>query len=174
MPFNRLDHLQRNMKTPVPSSTQWDILDERVEWVRPAYDELVRIAAQGEILHNDDSYVRILAFMGKRRAALALAGKLPDPERTGLFTTGIVSIVAAVGVIALFFTGRKHAGENLERLLDLREEALGPPIQMSDALSRNLPKGQQRNAAEVAARPAEWMPWNYAEAVARVRAGVAA
>lgn len=45
--------------------------------------------------------------MGKRRAELLAHGALPDPDRTGLFTTGIVSITAA-GPIALFFSGRKH------------------------------------------------------------------
>jgi transposase len=41
----------------------------------------------------------------------------------------------------LFFTGRKHAGENLVDVLLKRDVNLPPPIQMSDALSRNLPKG---------------------------------
>jgi transposase len=143
MPFNRLDHVQSDMQTPVPSSTQWDVINERVELVRPAYDELVRLAAQAPVLHNDDSYVRILQFMGKRRAALLAKGKLPDPERTGLFTTAIIAFVATIGTIALFFTGRKHGGENLAELLRQRAAELAPPIQMSDALSRNLPKGHK-------------------------------
>ena len=42
--------------------------------------------------------------------------------------------------MALFFTGRRHAGENLAQVLAQRAAALGPPIQMCDALSRNLPK----------------------------------
>lgn len=142
-PFNRLEHLQKNLDTPVPSSTQWDIVNQRVELVRPVFNELVRLAAQGNVLHNDDSYVRILEFMGKRRADLLAKGKLPDPERTGLFTTAIVAVVAAVGAIALFFTGRKHAGENLALVLKQRAADLPPPIQMGDALSRNLPKGHQ-------------------------------
>ena len=40
--------------------------------------------------------------------------------------------------IHLFFTGRKHAGENLGELLKKRDKDSSPPIQMSDALSRNL------------------------------------
>jgi hypothetical protein len=32
--------------------------------------------------------------MGKRGAELVAQGELPDPDRTGLFTTGIVSITA--------------------------------------------------------------------------------
>lgn len=143
LPFNRLDHLQRNLDTPLPASTQWDLVNEAATLVEPAYDELVRTAAQGKVLHNDDSYTRILELMGERRAKLLATGKLPDPERTGLFTTAVVSIVAAIGTVALFFTGRKHAGENLALVLEQRAKDLPPPIQMGDALTRNLPKGHK-------------------------------
>jgi transposase len=76
--------------------------------------------------------------MGKRRSELLAAGDLDLPERTGLFTTGIVARSAA-GPIALFASGRQHAGENLADLLDQRDPALAPPIQMCDGLTRNLP-----------------------------------
>jgi len=141
MPGNRLEQLQSNLRSPVPATTQWQVINERVKLVQPAYDELNRQAAQGDVLHNDDSYMRILAFMGKRRAALLAAGNLPDPDRTGMFTTAIVSNVPSIGNIALFFTGRKHAGENLEQLLLLRDALRDAPILMSDALSRNVPDG---------------------------------
>jgi hypothetical protein len=62
-----------------------------------------------------------------------------SPERTGVFTSGIVWI-AGDRRIALFFTGCKHAGENLAAILMQRPEGLSPPIQMCDALSRNEPK----------------------------------
>jgi transposase len=143
MPFYRLDHLQRDLETPVPSSTQWDVLDQRVELVRPAYDELFRQAAQGSVMHNDDTFVRILELMGKRKAALLASGGFEDPERTGLFTTAIVSVAEGRPPIALFATGRKHAGENLTVLLEQRAADLGLPIHMCDALARNLPKGHE-------------------------------
>jgi transposase len=143
VPFHRLDQLQRDLDTPLPASTQWDLVHQSVALVEPAYDELLRTAAQGKVLHNDDSYVRILELMGERRAKLLAGGKLPDPERTGLFTTAVVSIVADIGAIALFFTGRKHAGENLALVLDKRATNLPPPIQMGDALTRNLPVGHK-------------------------------
>ena len=60
-------------------------------------------------------------------------------ERTGIFTSGIVSTKEG-RQIALFFTGRKHAGENLADVLRRRAAVLSSPIQMCDALSRNLPK----------------------------------
>ena len=82
----------------------------------------------------------ILALMGKRREELLAAGALPDPERTGLFTTATVSITGE-GPIALFATGRKHAGENLTKLLAQRDAAASPPIHMCDGLDRNRPNG---------------------------------
>jgi transposase len=142
VPFHRLEQLQRQLGAPVPASTQWDVVHARVEEVYPAYQELVRRAAQGSVVHNDDTYNRILQFMGKRRAALLRHGGLPDPERTGLFTTGIVAVTER-RTIALFFTGRKHAGENLAAVLDHRPPGLGPPTLICDALARNLPPEHQ-------------------------------
>ncbi len=140
MPLHRLARLQDHLQTPVPTSTQWDLIDAHGELVQPVYDELVHVAAQGEVLHHDDSYVRILEFMGKRRAALVANGALPAPERTGLFTTAVVSIIAGVGRIAVLFSGRRHAGENLDDVLAHRCPELSPPIAMSDALNRNVPQ----------------------------------
>src|SRR5207245_5449841 len=64
-------------------------------------------------------------------------------ERTGVFTSGIVSIGEGHR-IGLYFTGRKHAGENLAAVLKQRAAGLPAPIQMCDALSRNLPKLPQK------------------------------
>ena len=59
-------------------------------------------------------------------------------KRKGMFTTAIVARTEEQ-TIACFFTGSNHAGENLEDLLSRRIAQLPPPIQMCDALSRNLP-----------------------------------
>ena len=56
----------------------------------------------------------------------------------GLFTSGVVALRDGHRV-ALFFSGRRHAGENLAQVLKHRAAELPPPIQMCDALSRNLP-----------------------------------
>lgn len=140
MPLNRLAHLQKNMQAPVPASTQWEVVRDRAKDLQPVYDELVRRAASGRVVHNDDTHARILAFMGERRAELVKDGELPNPERTGLFTTGVVAETSD-GAVALFFTGRQHAGENLADVLAERARELGPPVQMCDGLDRNLPKG---------------------------------
>jgi transposase len=138
VPLNRLERMQRFLGVPVPASTQWEVARDHLSEVLPVYNVLVSLAANAPVLQNDDTYVRILDLMGKRRTALVAADALDLPDRTGLFTTGIVAR-AAEGPIALFASGRQHAGENLADLLDLRDPTLPPPIQMCDGLARNLP-----------------------------------
>ncbi|EQD72065.1 transposase IS66, partial [mine drainage metagenome] len=127
-PFYRLEQLESQLGIPLPATTQWEIVEEAAELLRPAHEELVRQAAQGEVLHNDDTGMRVLH----------LAREPADP-RTGVFTSGVVSI-AEGRRIALFFTGPQHAGENLADVLQRRAPKLPAPIQMCDALSRNTPK----------------------------------
>jgi transposase len=135
LPFARLASLQGGYGIPLPESTQYEILQEAALALRPIFDELIRQAAQGEVLHNDDTAMPILAQPPAAEAADAVPGK----ARTGTFTSAIVARVAD-HQIALFFTGRRHAGENLAAVLAHRAADLDAPIQMCDALSRNLPK----------------------------------
>ena len=142
LPFNRLDGLQGDLGVPLPASTQWDIVQAVAASLAPAFAELIRQAAQGEVLHNDDTTVKILELMGERARQEALAravGDVGDAEqRRGLYTSGVVALRDGHRV-ALFFSGRRHAGENLAQVLAHRAAQLPPPIQMCDALSRNLP-----------------------------------
>ena len=141
MPHHRLEQIQANLDTPVPASTQSEAVIERAEDLRPLHDEMRRQAAQAPLLHGDDTRGPILEFKGRRRATSVEKGELPNPERTGVFTTGIVAILNKEIKVALFETGRLHAGENMSALLDLRLPGLPPPVLMSDALSWNPPKG---------------------------------
>jgi hypothetical protein len=128
MPFYRLQKLEDLLGIPLPASTQWEIVEEAAEVIKAARDELIRQAAQGEVLHNDDTSMRVLAMVRE-----------PSDDRTGVFTSGIVSTKQGQK-IALYFTGRQHAGENLRDVLAHRKGELARPIQMCDALSRNTPK----------------------------------
>ena len=128
MPFYRLEKLEHLLGIPLPASTQWEIVEEAAEVIKAARDELIRQAAQGEVLHNDDTSMRVLHL-----------AREPSDERTGVFTSGIVSTKQGQR-IALYFTGRQHAGENLRDVLHYRVANLGAPLQMCDALSRNTPK----------------------------------
>src|ERR1700722_1063929 len=128
MPFYRLEKLEHLLGFPLPASTQWEIVEEAAEVIKAARDELIRQAAQGEVLHNDDTSMRVLRL-----------AREPSDDRTGVFTSGIVSTQQG-RKIALYFTGRQHAGENLRDVLQHRSADLAPPLQMCDALSRNTPK----------------------------------
>ena len=106
LPFHRLERLQRSVGIPLPVSTQWDIVRDAAERIAPAYQELIRQAAQGEVLYNDDTSIKILSLMKES------AFDEEYSDRTGIFTSGIVSTREGRR-IALFFTGRQNAGENL-------------------------------------------------------------
>jgi transposase len=127
-PFYRLEQLEKQLGIPLPAATQWGIVQEAAQLIKPARDELIRQSAQGTVVHNDDTSMRVLRL---KRDPL-------DP-RTGVFTSGIVS-VGQGWKIALYFTGPRHAGENIAEVLKQRRTELPSPIQMCDALSRNVPR----------------------------------
>ena len=129
MPFYRLEQLQGSCGIPLAASTQWEIAEQMANQIYPVYPELIRQAAQGDVVYNDDTTMKILALMQNN-------DRQDQSERKGIFTTGIVSTLNDQK-IALFYTGRKHAGENLADLLQQRQSDRSPPIQMCDALSRN-------------------------------------
>ena len=128
IPLNRLESMEKMFGVPFPTSTQWDILEDAGVTLRPIFEELKRQAAQCDVLHNDDTRAQIIELT-----------RPAGDKRTGTFTSGIVASTDH-HKIAVFFTGRKHAGENLKDILMERSLALEPPIQMADAAARNAPK----------------------------------
>jgi hypothetical protein len=126
--------LQDSLGIPLPASTQWEVVSEAAKLLEPAHLELVRQAAQGEVVHNDDTTMKVLELDEQIRKQAA--GEDDFDGRTGVFTSGIVS-TAQGHRIALFFTGRQHAGENLADVLAERANELSAPIQMCDALAQN-------------------------------------
>ena len=125
VPFKRLERLEGNLGIPLPAATQWGVAEKAALGLRSAYDELIRQAALGEVMHNDDTGMRIIR----------LAREPADP-RTGIFTSGIVSLGPGWKIV-LYFSGAKHAGENLAEVLRQRPAGLAPLIHMCDALSWN-------------------------------------
>ena len=133
LPLYRMDKWQTHFGLPLPASTQWELIEAASATPALVYDALNGIAAQGRLLHHDDTTMRVQSL----RQQLIQAPPPPTGQkRTGIFTTSIVSQVGAHRV-ALFFTGDKHAGENLDQLLQRRAAGLEKPLQMCDGLSRN-------------------------------------
>jgi len=127
LPHNRIESLQQIFGIPLPVSTQWELVLWAAGLLQPAHAELIRQAAQGELLHNDDTPMRILKKVARE-------GK---EGRKAVQTTALLSH-RGPHRIALFLTGMRHAGENLEAILKLRAEELARPIQMCDGLAANL------------------------------------
>ena len=133
LPFNRIEQLQKAMRVPLPAATQWDLVNGAIPQLLPAHEQLIDQAAQGTVLHNDDTTMKLLELTAEQRAA-ALGEEAEG--RTGVFTSGIVSIGEGRKIV-LFFTGARHAGENLAAVLKRRAAQLPIPIQMCDGSSSN-------------------------------------
>jgi transposase len=139
LPFYRIEGYQAMLGVPMPDATQWDQIERVGDCCYVVFECLETLAAQGELIHQDDTSVRILTLMQENqqiRAAAAAQGLSRAKERTGMFTTALVVRVGE-RLICLYYSGRAHAGENLAALLEQRESDLEPPLAMSDALSRN-------------------------------------
>ena len=126
LPYYRQESLFKCLSTPIAVSTQYELAADAEYRLRPLYNRLLHWAAQGQLAYFDDTSMKILRFERNNK-----------DSRTGLFTTGVVSESSDFKV-ALLFTGRNHAGENMKKLDDRREPDLPAMIRMSDALSRNF------------------------------------
>jgi transposase len=97
--------------------------------VHPVFRHLEELVSRGDVLCADDTGVKILDLVRDNRTKA-------EGERTGTYTTGIVSRVEG-RQIALYRSGRRHAGENVGRLPAERPGGLPVPVQIGDALARN-------------------------------------
>ena len=131
VPFTRFSYFLKNLGAPIPRSTMSDLVFAAAAVFDPVLDELMRQAAQGELIYQDDTVMKIL----DRHDLIKKRGK-GQKERKGTYTTGLIAKVGQHKV-ALFITGQQHAGENLADLLKLRSADLAKPIQMCDALAAN-------------------------------------
>jgi hypothetical protein len=136
MAMNRIVEQQKMFQIPLPLGTQYGLIDACYQDIgAPIMSELIRQAAMGGVVYNDDTPGRILDLkqeIKERQDALPIGEKI----RTGIFTTGIVSTREG-RTIVLYATGNKHAGENLFDILVHRPSDMPAPIQMCDALSSN-------------------------------------
>lgn len=130
LPHYRLARLQESLGVPLPESTQWEVMLPVAQAAEPAFQELIRQAAQAAVLYVDDTKMRVRELRKKGEGGI-------DPKRKGTFTTAVVGELSGKTAVT-FFTGWKHAGENLSEVLRHRAAGLEPPIQMCDALSRNF------------------------------------
>lgn len=130
MPHNRLAQWQGWAGVPLPASTQFERVEAMAKVAFPVVRHLSTLAANRPLLQSDDTGARILSLQEENRT------RGPD-ERTGVFTTGIVArgLDSTLPPIVLYASGRRHAGENVDRLLKQRSDECGELIHMADASS---------------------------------------
>jgi transposase len=131
VPFYRQENFQALLNFPLPDSTQWDLIEKVAQYCWGVFNYLKYLAANGQLIHNDDTTLKILDHIKKIKHEVL--------ERVGMFTTGIFAEYQG-HPIALFLNGTQHAGENLNALLERRDPGKSDIIQMCDGLSRNTPK----------------------------------
>ena len=139
VPGYRLQGYQAMLGVPVADATQWDQIEVVGDCAYKVFEQMEREAAQGELIFQDDTAVRILSLIKENRGLLAAAqaqGLSTPNERTGMHATALAVKVGEHTAI-LYYSSRRHAGENLQGLLDKREAGRAKPLAMSDALSSN-------------------------------------
>ncbi len=142
VPFYRQGQIQDILGTPISPSEIWEMTEDVADAVQPVYAVMCEHASSAELVQNDDTKARILSVMKDREER---KGTPEEDKRTGIFTTAILTVLQNIDVkIALFFTGVKHAGENLDDLLNKRPKALSTPIQQCDG-GHNMPKHHETN-----------------------------
>ena len=132
VPFYRQEQYQKIQGIRLPASTQWECVESVANCVYPVFSVLETLAANDQNVNHDDTRVKILSIMKEHKLN-------PDEKRKGMYTTCIFSTTDD-RKICLYYSGKKHGGENLLDLLQKRDQSLPPPIQMCDALSANMPK----------------------------------
>jgi transposase len=130
MPHHRLEQWQAWAGVPLPASSQFERVEAMANAVLPVFRCLEQLAADRPVLLSDDTGARILSLLAENRTR-------GPSERTGIFTTGLVArgLDDSSPPIVLYASGRRHAGENVDRLLRLRAARRGMPIHMADASS---------------------------------------
>lgn len=124
-PFHRQAMHYTALGVPISASVLWEVVSSAIPSIEPAYNHLFQVAAESDVGVFDDTRMPILDFE-----------RGPDDKRTGLHATGIHATKGDIQV-ALFVTGRNHAGENRAELLKKRPPELAKMLQMSDALAAN-------------------------------------
>jgi len=140
MPFYRLAQMQESCGVPISESVMFERSEEVANRLLPVYLMLEKEAANGEVIHTDDTGVKILSCLKEKPEE--------GSERRATHTTGIVVRTRDERLIALYASGKRHAGENLDRLLERRGAGLEAPIHMADALAANWSGKQNKIGAK--------------------------
>ena len=114
VPHERLAFYLKKVGPKLPKSTQWEQIEKLARPCVHLFEKLKEEAAKGKVIYNDDTFAKIQSEGVKK-----------------LYSTAIYSV--GKKKITLFMTGKKHAGRNMNELLDKRPDDLDKVITMNDA-----------------------------------------
>ena len=144
-PFKRLEALHRGWGVPLPDANQWRVSDAADDWLAPLYRAVERHAIQqATTLRFDDTgslIVDVARQIHREIQALDSVGASTRQVRTGINATCCYLETAQAKVI-LFFTGRHHAGEVVDQLLQHRRASAQKLVAVTDAASKNFAHDQ--------------------------------
>lgn len=131
MPFYRQEQLQQSFGVPLPSSTQWDLINKAHHPLVKLYDEFKQIVANAKGICVDDTHAKIIEVVTSNKKVSHKS------ERKGCHTTGIIGVNDDHSVY-LYATNDEAAGKTLAPILTLRDPGLPTPFMMCDALAANI------------------------------------
>jgi transposase len=94
LPHYRLDRMQADLGVRLPASTQGELMAQAGQALEPVQEALITLAAQGKVIHNDDTTMRVQSLVKEANSSAQ------GPERTGIFTTGLLSQVLSLTTFA--------------------------------------------------------------------------
>lgn len=141
IPLYRLEAWQNIQSLPISDSEMWEWTEDVALILQPVHQALTQIAGSSRVIHNDDTTAKVLDLMAenvliKKEEALNPKIKQKDKKRVGIYTTALLA-KQDDHEIAIYVTGRKNAGENLDDLMDNRSKDLEKPVQACDASTSN-------------------------------------
>jgi hypothetical protein len=140
-PLKRLESLHNGWGVPLPDSNQWRMIDVSDDLLAPLYSAVERHGIQSAVnLRIDDTGAMVISLRRQIQAEIAALESIGDSTRdvrTGINATGVY-IETPEGVVLLFFTGRHHAGEMIDRLLQHREKSKPKLVKVTDGASKNF------------------------------------
>jgi hypothetical protein len=144
MPSKRMEALQEGWGIPMPHANQWTLADSCADLLMPLHKALEKHGVRNALaLRIDDTGSMIIGVRRKIRAevaALEALGASTDDVRTGINATGVY-LDTDQGKVLLFFTGRHHASEIIDRILEHRRTAQHNGkklVKVSDAATKNF------------------------------------
>jgi hypothetical protein len=140
-PFKRIEALHQGWGVPMPDSNQWRIADECDDLLMPLHKALERHGIRNATtLRFDDTGSVIIETRRQIQKEIAVLESLGEPTthvRTGI-NASCIYLETGQGKVVLFFTGRHHAGEIVDRILEHRRACARKLVAVSDAASKNF------------------------------------